>query len=109
MSHAVEAKSSGERVALAALFIGFLKVSLCGFGGGLIWAHRVVVEQRRWMNEREFADTLTLCQFMPGPNIVGITVCVGSKLRGPAGAIAAVSGFLLFPWSLGLALGALYL
>ena len=68
------------------MFIGFLKVSLCGFGGGLVWARRVVVEQRQWMGEQEFAETLTLCQLMPGPNIVGITVCVGAKLRGAIGA-----------------------
>ena len=38
------------------------------------WARRIVVEQKAWMDDREFADTLTLCQFMPEPNIVGITV-----------------------------------
>jgi chromate transporter len=109
MSQPVEARSSGERVALGALFRGFLKVSLCGFGGGLVWARRIVVEQQRWMDEQEFAETLTLCQFMPGPNIVGITVCVGSKLRGAIGAITAVAGFILLPWIVGLSLGGLYL
>jgi chromate transporter len=73
------------RVKLGALFLALLKVSLCGFGGGLIWAHRAVVEQRRWMDDQEFAETLTLCQLMPGPNIVVITVCVGAKLRGRLG------------------------
>ena len=46
---------------------------------------------------------------MPGPNIVGITVCVGAKLRGATGAAAAVAGFVLIPWSVGLALGAIVL
>src|SRR5882724_1989182 len=110
MSEMAKARSSGEQqVTLSALFLGFLKVSLCGFGGGLVWARRVVVEQRQWMDEQEFAETLTLCQFMPGPNIVGITVCVGSKLRGTTGAITAVSGFILIPWTIGLTLGGLYL
>jgi chromate transport protein ChrA len=31
------------------------------------------------MHEQEFAETLTLCQLMPEPNIVGITVCVGAS------------------------------
>jgi chromate transport protein ChrA len=35
-----------ERVALAALFVAFLKVSMLGFGGGLVWACRIVVEQK---------------------------------------------------------------
>jgi hypothetical protein len=86
---------------LGGLFIAFLKVSLCGFGGGIVWAHRIAVEQRRWISEEEFADVLSLCQFMPGPNVVGVAVCVGARLRGLAGAMAAVAGFLLIPWIIG--------
>ena len=104
-----DSSDSGDRVSLSALFIGFLKVSLCGFGGGLIWARRVVVEQCQWMDEQEFAETLTLCQLMPGPNIVGITVCVGAKLRGAIGAVSAVAGFILVPWTAGLTIGSIVL
>jgi chromate transporter len=100
---------SDERVLLGGLFIAFLKVSLCGFGGGIVWAHRIAVAQRRWISEEEFADILSLCQFMPGPNVVGIAVCVGARLRGLAGTIAAVSGFLLIPWTIGFSLGVLFL
>lgn len=96
-------------VALSALFVACLKVSLFGSGGGLAWARRVVVEQRQWMDDQEFAETLTLCQLMPGPNIVGIMVCVGAKLRGAIGAAIAVAGFVLLPWLLGLSLGAMIL
>ena len=98
-------------VPLAALFTAFLAVSLCGggAGGGIVWARRIAVEKRRWINDREFADIVSLCQFMPGPNIVGIAVCVGAKMRGTIGTIAALTGFLLIPWSLGLALGLLCL
>ena len=109
MLEGAENSSSADRVPLSALFIGFLKVSLCGFGGGLVWARRVVVEQRQWMDEQEFAETLTLCQLMPGPNIVGITVCVGAKLRGAIGAVSAVAGFILVPWTVGLTVGGLVL
>src|SRR6266478_6512329 len=104
-----EASSPREQVALGTLFVSFLKVSLLGFGGGLVWAHRVVVEQQAWLDDQEFAEILTLCQFMPGPNIVGITLCVGAKLRGTIGAITAVGGFILIPWTVGLALGGLCL
>src|SRR5882757_3669179 len=109
MSQTVETMSPGARVRLGALFIGFLKVSLLGFGGGLVWARRIVVDQQRWLDDHEFAEILTLCQFMPGPNIVGITLCVGAKLRGAIGAVSAVAGFILIPWTVGLALGALCL
>jgi hypothetical protein len=95
--HMAEQWKSGERVSLVALFIAFLRVSLLGFGGGLVWARRIVVEQRRWTGDEEFTDILSLCQFMPGPNIIGIAVCVGARLRGLIGTIAAVSGFVLIP------------
>src|ERR1700739_1594471 len=106
---ALTEENSDERVTIAALFTEFLKVSLCSFGGGLVWARRAVVEQRHWMSEHEFADTLSLCQFLPGPNVIGIAVCVGAKLRGAIGALAALSGFVLIPCAVGFALGALYL
>jgi len=100
-----------QAVPLAALFTVFLAVSLCGVGGGggIVWARRITVETRRWISDREFADIVSLCQFMPGPNIVGIAVCVGAKMRGTIGTLAALAGFLVIPWSLGFALGLLCL
>jgi len=89
----------------------FLIVSVCGIGGGsgIVLARRIAVETRRWISDREFADIVSLCQFMPGPNIVGIAVCVGARLRGVIGTLAAVAGFLLIPWALGFGLGLLFL
>ena len=109
MTRIADSRHVEEQVSLTALFAGFLKVSLLGFGGPIVWARRIVVERRRWVDDREFAEILTLCQFMPGPNVVGITTCVGSRLRGPIGAVAAVAGFILIPWTIGLSLGGLYL
>jgi chromate transporter len=102
-------QKSVPTVSLDALFIAFLKVAFCGLGSGVVWARRIAVEQRRWINEEEFADILSLCQFMPGPNVVGIAVCVGSKVRGLAGAIAAACGFVFIPLVIGFLLGVLYL
>jgi chromate transporter len=104
-----EQRKTEAHVWLIALFIAFLHVSLLGFGGGLVWARRIVVEQRRWTGDEEFTDILSLCQFMPGPNSIGIAVCVGARLRGLIGTIAAVSGFVLIPCVLGFSLGLLYL
>jgi chromate transporter len=111
MADASVSLNRAEPVPLRALFAGFLKVSLCaiGGGGGIVWARRLAVEQRRWIDDRDFADVLSLCQFLPGPNIVGIAVCVGAKMRGGRGALAALAGFTLIPWALGFALGTLLL
>jgi chromate transporter len=105
----IHAQRSARAVSLSALFVAFLKVAFCGLGGGVVWARRIAVEQRRWINEEEFADIVSLCQFMPGPNVVGIAVCVGAKVRGLAGAITAACGFVLIPLMTGFALGVLCL
>ena len=111
MTDAAGRQELERAVPLAALFTAFLAVSLCGIGGGggIVWARRVAVEKRRWLTDSEFADIVSLCQFMPGPNIVGIAVCVGTKMRGTIGTIAAVSGFLVIPWVIGLSVGLLFL
>jgi chromate transporter len=99
--------SRAEPASLLALFVGFLKVALSGVGGGggIVFARRLVVQQRRWIGDDEFADILSLCQFMPGPNMVGIAVCVGSRLRGPAGALAGVAGFTAIPLTISFSFG----
>ena len=104
-----ETSDRGLPVRFHALFWEFLKVSLLGFGGGIVWAHRITVEQRRWLSEAEFADIISFCQFMPGPNIIGIAVCVGAKQRGLPGAISAFCGFTILPTAIGFCLGVLYL
>jgi len=111
MAQGAAEQNREQPVSLAALFTAFLVVSLCGVGGGggIVWARRIAVENRRWISDREFADIVSLCQFMPGPNIVGIAVCVGARMRGASGTIAALCGFLVIPWAVGLSLGVLYL
>jgi chromate transporter len=93
---------------LSELFFGFLTVAMSGFGGVLPWARRVFVEQRRWLSEREFAEALALCQFLPGPNIVNMGVIVGSRFHGVMGAVVSVAGLVGAPLLIMMACGALY-
>jgi chromate transporter len=109
MVPALEQSKAVPAVTLPALFGEFLRASMSGFGGGPVWVRHAIVERRRWISDAEFADILSLCQFMPGPNVVGIAVCVGEKLRGGIGALAALGGFLVIPWVIGFAIGVLFL
>jgi chromate transporter len=104
-----QAPPLSPRASLGAVFWEFLKVSLLGFGGGIVLAHRAAVERRHWLTDAEFTDALSLCQFMPGPNVVGIAVCVGAKTRGLPGALTAFAGFALLPGVFGFGLALLYL
>jgi chromate transporter len=96
------------QVSRSALFLGFLRVALSGFGGVMPWARRMIVEDKRWMTEREFLDVLALCQLLPGPNIVNVAIAVGARFQGVAGALVAFTGLMSGPITLIVALGLLY-
>ena len=93
---------------LIALFMAFARISLAGFGGVLVFARRAIVEQHRWMTADEFNETFALCHFLPGPNIVNLSVVFGSRFRGSAGGLAAVAGLGGPPVGVAMVLAALY-
>lgn len=86
--------ASASPPGLLTLFLAFAKMSLAGFGGVLVWARRAIVEQHGWMTPEEFNETFALCHFLPGPNIVNLSVVFGARFRGVPGAIAAFAGLL---------------
>lgn len=93
---------------LLELFLAFAKMSLAGFGGVLVWARRGIVDQHRWMTADEFNETFALCHFLPGPNIVNLSVVFGSRFRGIAGGAAAFAGLVFPPMVIAIVLAALY-
>jgi chromate transporter len=93
---------------LIALFAAFAKISLSGFGGVLVFARRAMVDEHRWMTAEEFNETYALCHFLPGPNIVNLSVVFGSRFRGMAGGVAAFAGLIGPPTALVIGLAALY-
>lgn len=99
----------GETPTLVAIFLAFFGIAIMGFGGVLPWARRMLVEQRRWLTADEFTEVLALGQFLPGGNIVNMSIVIGQRFRGVPGAIVAPSGLLLGPMLIVIGLGALYL
>jgi chromate transporter len=93
---------------LTELFLGFLSIGARSFGGVMPWAHRVMVEERRWMTPADFAETIGLCQFLPGPNIGNASVVLGKRWFGLRGAVVAFLGLFGPPFIWVLALAILY-
>jgi chromate transporter len=91
-----------------ALFLAFARMSLAGFGGVLVFARRAIVDQHRWMSAEEFNETFALCHFLPGPNIVNLSMVFGARLGGIAGGVAAFAGLLLPPTLIMTVLAVLY-
>jgi chromate transporter len=94
---------------LGQLFRGMLQVALSSFGGGLsVWSQRILVERRRWMSTDAFLTGLTVARLLPGPNQINLAVYVGASLHGLIGALTALAGMLLVPFSLLMGVGMLY-
>lgn len=100
--------STLRSVSRKTLFAGFLKMGLLGFGGVLPWARRIIVDEQRWLDDREFAELIGICQMLPGPNVVNLSVIVGSRSHGPVGSLIALTGILFVPVGLMLLIATFY-
>jgi chromate transporter len=90
------------------LFRAFSLISLYGFGGVLAWSRRMLVEERKWMTPEEFNDAYALCQFLPGPNVVNLSVVFGRRIRGATGAVVALIGLIGPPFLIVTLISVLY-
>jgi chromate transporter len=97
-----------KRPSVADLFVGFFVVGVMGFGGVLASSRRMVVEQRGWLTATEFTGLLGLCQFLPGGNIMNLSVALGARFRGIPGAVAALVGLMSGPVAIVIGLGVIY-
>ena len=88
--------------------MGFLAIGARSFGGVLPWAHRTMVEERRWLTQADFAETIGLCQFLPGPNIGNASIVLGKHWFGITGSIVAFLGLMALPFVWVMALGMVY-
>ncbi|KFK94632.1 MULTISPECIES: chromate transporter [unclassified Serratia (in: enterobacteria)] len=90
------------------LFLGFLLLGLTGFGGVLPLARSMLVEKKRWLTGAQFTELLGLCQFLPGGNVINLSVAVGMEFRGLRGALCALLGLICAPTVIVIGLGAVY-
>ncbi|WP_240738494.1 chromate efflux transporter [Deinococcus fonticola] len=88
----------GVRVPVADLFTTFLKLGLTSFGGPVAhlgFYRAEFVERRKWLSDEQYADTVALAQFLPGPASSQVGFATGFMLGGWPGALAAWTGFTL--------------
>lgn len=97
-----------EKPGCRELFMGFFILGLTGFGGVLPMARRMIVEKKNWLSGEEFTELLGLCQFLPGGNIINLSVALGNEFRGLRGALAAIFGLILAPTAIVVCLGLVY-
>ena len=98
-------------VALEKIIATFGKIGLLSFGGPaaqIALMHRVLVEERRWLDERRFLSALSFCMLLPGPEAMQLATYAGWRMRGVSGGLIAGLLFVLPGAALVLVLAMLY-
>ena len=85
-------------VSLAHLFWVFLKIGLLSFGGPaaqIALMHRMLVDERDWLTEKQFLNALSFCMLLPGPEAMQLATYAGWRLHGVLGGLIAGLLFVL--------------
>ena len=89
----------------------WLKLGFISFGGPagqIAIMHRVVVDERKWIDEDRFLHALNFCVLLPGPEAQKLATYLGWLLHGTRGGLAAGILFVLPGALVMLALSLLY-
>ncbi len=76
----------------------WLRVGLLSFGGPaaqIALMHRMIVDERAWLTEKEYLNALSFCMLLPGPEAMQIATYAGWRLHGLAGGLAAGLLFII--------------
>lgn len=73
-------------------FIVWVRVALLSFGGPagqIAVMHRILVEEKRWVDEPRFMHALNFCMLLPGPEAQQLATYLGWLLHGVRGGLMA--------------------
>ncbi|HEX6373166.1 MAG TPA: chromate efflux transporter [Longimicrobium sp.] len=87
------------------------RVGVLGFGGPagqIAVLHRIVVEEKQWVDEPRFLHALNFCMLLPGPEAQQLATYVGWMMHGVRGGLAAGILFILPGFFILSVLSALY-
>lgn len=80
----------------------FLKIGLLSFGGPaaqIALMHRILVDEHKWLTEKQYLNALSFCMLLPGPEAMQLATYAGWRLHGIRGGL--VAGLLfVFPGAL---------
>jgi chromate transporter len=76
----------------------WLKIGCLGFGGPagqIALMHRILVDEKKWVEESRYLHALNFCMLLPGPEAQKLATYVGWLLHGVRGGLAAGILFVL--------------
>lgn len=81
------------------IFISFFKIGPLTFGGGysiISLIEREFVSKKKWINEKEMSDILSVAESVPGAIALNTATFIGYRIAGWRGAVSAMLG-IIFP------------
>ncbi len=107
----IDATPAKEAPEIGELFAAFGRIGLLSFGGPaaqIALMHRVLVDEKRWLTERQYLNALSFCMLLPGPEAMQLATYAGWRLKGLWGGLMAGLLFVLPGTVVILALAGLY-
>jgi chromate transporter len=92
------ARTSSENVSLATIAREWTRLGCIGFGGPpthIALLRRMCVDERHWLDAREFEDGIAATNLLPGPASTQLAIFCAWRLRGTVGAILGGLCFIL--------------
>ena len=97
--------------ALSELTRTFARIGCLSFGGPaaqIALMHRVVLDEKAWVDEADYLRALSFCMLLPGPEAMQLATWIGWRLHGVKGGLIAGGLFVLPGASVVLALSLVY-
>src|SRR6266404_714001 len=104
-------KNAHPTIAFSEALAFWLKLGFISFGGPagqIAIMHRVVVDEKKWVEEQRFLHALNFCMLLPGPEAQQLATYIGWLLHGVRGGLVAGILFVIPGALVMLALSLLY-
>jgi chromate transporter len=87
-----------QKPSLKELTLTFAKIGCLSFGGPagqISLMHRIVVDEKRWLDHERFMSALNYCMLLPGPEAQQLATYIGWLMHGKRGGIITGLLFIL--------------
>src|SRR5260221_12544455 len=91
-------KNAHPTIAFSEALAFWLKLGFISFGGPAgqyAMMHRMIVDEKKWIDEPRFLHALNFCMLLPGPEAQKLATYIGWALHGVRGGLAAGILFVL--------------
>jgi chromate transporter len=93
---AAPAEPARELPSVVDVFMTFLIIGATSFGGGVVaYLRSALVTKKKWMDDVQFLELMSISNTLPGLNATNMSILVGDRMRGTVGSIAAMIGMCL--------------